>query len=444
NTTTKGTFRNLKIDLTAPKTSLKKGESTELHVEVSGLEGLHQPIPLQLTNQSPNTVNLGGGNTQTIVIQPSQVSTGGTFVKTVPVTGIRSGSFVITSDIPTGLYVPPAPAPGATRPPPSTTPPPTAPPSTKPAPPGPSPAPTFATTLPAPSQNTKFYDSFCKEEIDCCKKARAENADGSLRFVTPPWGNGFQLQGNKLIMVMDGKRYEWLFTQDGEPFDIEWMFCHLNTDQIISQLTSVMVQRVMGGDINETGSTVIVSLFGPYVDEKTRRPSYGFQFQAQKSGTNVKEYGVSFSMDAATCTWSFQLFAEDHTGSYSTGPPGSPLGIYQSLFLNDDLNGSHAYLQGQWWATMYRLAGEMQQWSAWLSDHPDMAQVAQLSQDFGVWRNKVQNALNDLRGSASPADQQLFNQMDSLLSIQNPTPQQMVQIFWKFNNLWMRYRQGVN
>ncbi|MDQ6652848.1 MAG: hypothetical protein M3Y84_08895, partial [Acidobacteriota bacterium] len=39
-TSTSGNFRALKIDLTAPKTSLLKGESTELHVEVQGLEGI--------------------------------------------------------------------------------------------------------------------------------------------------------------------------------------------------------------------------------------------------------------------------------------------------------------------------------------------------------------------------------------------------------------------
>ncbi len=117
NTTTQGTFRNLKIDMSAPKTSLKKGESTELHVQVSGLEGITQPVPLRLTNQSPSTVNLGGGNQQIIFIQPKQVSSDGIFVWTGPVTGIQKGGFNITSDLSTELVIGP-PSPTATTKPP--------------------------------------------------------------------------------------------------------------------------------------------------------------------------------------------------------------------------------------------------------------------------------------------------------------------------------------
>src|SRR6266403_2521508 len=89
-------FRNLKIDMSAPKTS----ESTELHVEVQGLEGLSQPIQVEIENQSPSNVNLNGGNTQTIPIQPSQVTTGGTFIWTTNVTGIGTGGSVIVGSLP--------------------------------------------------------------------------------------------------------------------------------------------------------------------------------------------------------------------------------------------------------------------------------------------------------------------------------------------------------
>jgi hypothetical protein len=72
-------------------------------VQVSGLEGLTQPVPVQLENHSPSTVNLSGGNTQNIIIQPGQVQTGGTFVSTGGVTGIQSGGFVITGTIPSAI-----------------------------------------------------------------------------------------------------------------------------------------------------------------------------------------------------------------------------------------------------------------------------------------------------------------------------------------------------
>ncbi len=98
-TTATRPFRNLKIDLTAPKTSLLKGESTELHVEVNGLQGLTQPIQIEIQNQSPSTINLAGGNTQTIPIQPSQVQADGNFSWTTGVNGIGRGTFVITGTL---------------------------------------------------------------------------------------------------------------------------------------------------------------------------------------------------------------------------------------------------------------------------------------------------------------------------------------------------------
>ena len=142
--TTTGPFRNLKIDLTAPKTSLLKGESTELHVQVSGLEGITQPIPIQLQNQTPSSVNLSGGNTQNIVIQPSQVQTGGTFQSSGNLTGTGSGPFMVTASLPSGFN--PAATPSSSPSP--STPPPTPPQSTAQAT---VPSQTNATASPRPS-----------------------------------------------------------------------------------------------------------------------------------------------------------------------------------------------------------------------------------------------------------------------------------------------------
>jgi hypothetical protein len=92
-------FRNLKISLTAPKTSLLKGESTELHVEVQGLEGLTQPVQVQLENHSPSIVNLGRGNTQNIVVPANPSSTNGQQIFTRTLTGVTPGTFNITAGI---------------------------------------------------------------------------------------------------------------------------------------------------------------------------------------------------------------------------------------------------------------------------------------------------------------------------------------------------------
>ena len=101
--TSTGNFRVLKIDLTAPKTSLLKGESTELHVEVQGLQGITEPVPVQLQNQTPSNINLTGGNTQNIVIQPSQVPASGIFNWSTNITGVSSGGFTITGTLPSSI-----------------------------------------------------------------------------------------------------------------------------------------------------------------------------------------------------------------------------------------------------------------------------------------------------------------------------------------------------
>lgn len=324
--TATGAFRNLKIDLTAPKTSLLKGESTELRVQVSGLEGIAEPVKVELQNQTPSTVNVAGGNTQNIVIAPTQVQSGGTFPWTTNLTGTGSGSFNITARVTT--TTPPMSQPPTTSGTsiPSPNPSPTV---ATPAPTGPtqttamtSPAPAPVTpvsgpqVLPNPAPPNQFDGSFTNVATDCCKKFLD---NGGVSFMDGK-GNGFKLDKNALIMFVDGKRYEWLFTQDGQPFPVAWMFCHLNDHQIISQLTNVMAQRVAGGNTSESSNTVSVSLAGPYRSEKSSLPFYGFQFGAQKVGTDVKEYSVGFSMDAATCKWSWRLLADGKVVEFTTQP----------------------------------------------------------------------------------------------------------------------------
>lgn len=447
--TATGNFRALKIDLTAPKTSLLKGESTELHVEVQGLQGITQPVQVQLQNQTPSNINLSGGNTQTIPIQPSQVTTGGTFNWSTKITGTGSGGFNVTGTIPSTPAATPSPSPV----------------TSKPATPTPSPAPSTGATG-APTKQAEvtaspplppisspistpevrpateeeiFYASFAEVSSHCCDNLIS---NGVLTFQDDK-GNSFTIDHDKLKMVVDGKTYEWQFSQDGKPFLIEWMFCHLKDNQIVSQGTQVMAQRLQGGKTTESGGSTNISMAGPYRKETTTRTHYGFQFTGLKVGTNNKEYAVSFTMDEETCKWSFQLFAEDKTVSATNGPPGSPSQIYQYLMGNNNLRGPNSYAQGQWWSNMYRVAGEIVSWQAWLAEHPNAEQSQALSNAFDVWRLMVKNAIDNLYGSASAADKQLFDQMRALLSPTSLSPAQMNQVFWKFSDLWMRYREGV-
>src|SRR6266850_1435163 len=93
----KGTFRNLGVNLTAPKTSLKKGESTELHVEVQGLQGIAEPVPLHLTKGG--VVTMQGGDSQTMSIKPSEVQANGTFTTTRTITGVQNGGWIATATV---------------------------------------------------------------------------------------------------------------------------------------------------------------------------------------------------------------------------------------------------------------------------------------------------------------------------------------------------------
>ena len=102
NIQTKGEYRNVGVNLTAPKTSLLKGESTDLHVEVTGLQGLTQPVPLTL--ESHGVITMVGGMYQQLTIQPSQVGADGRYSTTRGVTGVQAGVWGTTATVVTGRF----------------------------------------------------------------------------------------------------------------------------------------------------------------------------------------------------------------------------------------------------------------------------------------------------------------------------------------------------
>jgi Skp family chaperone for outer membrane proteins len=89
-------FRNLGIKLSADKLSLLKGENTKLHVQVLGLAGINQDVPLDLVNHSPSVIDLEGGVEQHITIYMKDVIADGTYSTDRTLTGIVRGGFVIT------------------------------------------------------------------------------------------------------------------------------------------------------------------------------------------------------------------------------------------------------------------------------------------------------------------------------------------------------------
>lgn len=90
-------FRMLGVQLTAPTTNLKKGESTTLKVHVRGLEGIIQNVPVNLV--TTGSVNMTDGNTQRIEIKPEQVQSDGSFATTRTITGIAPGNFTVVATV---------------------------------------------------------------------------------------------------------------------------------------------------------------------------------------------------------------------------------------------------------------------------------------------------------------------------------------------------------
>lgn len=94
---TKGTFRNIGVNLSAPKTNLMKGESTTVTVRVEGLQGIPGAVPLHLTKGG--VVTMQGGDNQTMMIQPSDVQANGTYTTTRTITGQQAGVFNVTATV---------------------------------------------------------------------------------------------------------------------------------------------------------------------------------------------------------------------------------------------------------------------------------------------------------------------------------------------------------
>jgi CHAT domain-containing protein len=92
-------FRNLGINLSAPKLNLLRGETTTLRVIVLGLGGVAGDQSLDLENTSPNVIKMSGGDRQHINIRASEVRPDGTYSMDRTLTGIMAGSFGVTATV---------------------------------------------------------------------------------------------------------------------------------------------------------------------------------------------------------------------------------------------------------------------------------------------------------------------------------------------------------
>ena len=98
-------YQSIGVRLAADKLNLIRGEQTVLTVTLSGLNGVGSPVPLQLTNATPWTVRMEGGESQTITARPQEF-TGGVFTTQRMLTGVRAGGFTINAVVSSAMLSP--------------------------------------------------------------------------------------------------------------------------------------------------------------------------------------------------------------------------------------------------------------------------------------------------------------------------------------------------
>jgi len=92
-------FRNIGLNLSAPRLNLLRGETTTLHVVVVGLGGVAGDQSLDLENTSPSVIKMSGGDRQHLNIHAAEVRPDGTYSMDRTLTGIMAGGFGVTATV---------------------------------------------------------------------------------------------------------------------------------------------------------------------------------------------------------------------------------------------------------------------------------------------------------------------------------------------------------
>lgn len=85
------------ISLSAPRTTLARGERTQVTLRVIGLQGMQTPLGVALW-ASPS-VSLQGGNTQTVAIDPASANSAGEALRVYQLRVVSPGPFDITATL---------------------------------------------------------------------------------------------------------------------------------------------------------------------------------------------------------------------------------------------------------------------------------------------------------------------------------------------------------
>jgi hypothetical protein len=89
-------YQSISVRLSAEKLNLIRGEQTTLTATLSGLNGVAGPVSFQLTNATPWTVRMEGGQSQIVTASP-EYFTGGVFTAKRTLTGVKAGGFSINA-----------------------------------------------------------------------------------------------------------------------------------------------------------------------------------------------------------------------------------------------------------------------------------------------------------------------------------------------------------
>ncbi|MBX3118733.1 MAG: hypothetical protein KF784_06680 [Fimbriimonadaceae bacterium] len=98
----------INLKLSAPKTTLMKGEQTQLHVEVSGLQGLPEsafPIPIRIENTTPSIVRIADSTDPTVVylqFNRADMNANGVAEKVVMLQSEMTGAFLLNGSVEKG------------------------------------------------------------------------------------------------------------------------------------------------------------------------------------------------------------------------------------------------------------------------------------------------------------------------------------------------------
>ncbi len=94
--TVESTVNVLGLDLSVGRTNLLRGETTNLSIDISGLEGLENDVPITISNNSTSNITLEGGNVQQLIINPTTDTASGDYSNSLLIRALQRGSFSIS------------------------------------------------------------------------------------------------------------------------------------------------------------------------------------------------------------------------------------------------------------------------------------------------------------------------------------------------------------